>query len=119
MANIKIKRVYEPASNADGYRVLVDRLWPRGLKKENASVDEWLKEVAPSAGLRKWFAHEEEKWAAFCEKYKEELKSNNSFDELKKVVKKHKLVTLLFGAKDEQHNQAVVLKELLSDLRFY
>lgn len=109
--SIAIKRVYEPFSKADGYRILVDRLWPRGIKKEDAHVDLWLKEVAPSTALRKWFNHEPEKWRSFLSKYKAELKESAALEELQALRKQHKTVTLLYGAKDEQHNQAVALKQ--------
>lgn len=110
-----IKRVYEPAAKSDGYRVLVDRLWPRGLTKEKAAVDLWLKEIAPSTELRKWFQHDPEKWSQFQTKYKKELKENDEVvDQLKKEIKKHK-VTLLYGAKDEEHNEAKVLLKYLED----
>ena len=78
---IKIKRIYEPFSPTDGYRVLVDRLWPRGMKKDTAHIDEWKKEIAPSTNLRKWFAHDPEKWKEFLTKYNDELKSAESFRE--------------------------------------
>jgi uncharacterized protein YeaO (DUF488 family) len=110
---VAIKRVYEPFSKADGYRILVDRLWPRGLKKENAHVDQWLKEVAPSTALRKWFNHEPEKWKSFLTKYKAELKGSVALEELMVLLKQHKTVTLLYGAKDELHNQAVALKQFI------
>ncbi|HVZ97221.1 MAG TPA: DUF488 domain-containing protein [Chitinophagaceae bacterium] len=110
---IKIKRIYEPAEKTDGYRVLVDRLWPRGLSKEKAHCDIWLKEVAPSDALRKWFNHEESKWEAFKKKYAEELKQNSTWKELEQITEHHKTVTLLYGAKDEKHNQAVVLQTIL------
>lgn len=110
---IQIKRVYEPFATSDGYRVLVDRLWPRGMSKEKLKVDTWLKEVAPSNELRKWFHHEEGKWESFEKKYKEELKNNPALNELKMLAKKHKQLTLVYGAKDEVHNQAKVLKEML------
>ncbi len=113
MAAIKIKRVYEPSEKSDGFRILVDRLWPRGIKKEDADFDVWLKEIAPSVELRKWFNHEPEKWEAFHKKYSTELKHLPALEELLEHVKKHKTVTLIYGAKDELHNQAVVLKEFL------
>ena len=111
--NIKLKRAYEPKEKTDGFRILVDRLWPRGIKKEDLEIDVWLKEVAPSSALRKWFNHDPEKWATFKTKYKAELKQSAMLDELKQFVKKHKKITLAYGAKNEEHNQAVVLKELL------
>jgi len=110
---IKIKRIYEPASKADGYRVLVDRLWPRGIKKENARVDKWLKDIAPTTGLRKWFNHEPEKWKQFITRYRKEISSSDAMKELKADLREHKTVTLLFGAKDEEHNQAQALLEFL------
>jgi len=111
---IKTKRIYEEHSDADGYRVLVDRLWPRGIKKENAHIDLWLKEVAPSNELRKWFAHDPEKWKQFQAKYKAELKDSPALVELKSAIRANKTLTLLYGAKDEEHNQAVALKEFLT-----
>lgn len=110
---IKIKRTYEPKEKADGFRILVDRLWPRGIKKEALDINVWLKEVAPSSALRKWFNHDVEKWMAFKTKYKAELWQSKAFNELKQLIKKYKIITLVYSAKDEAHNQAVVLKELL------
>lgn len=111
---ITIKRVYEKPSKEDGWRVLVDRLWPRGMKKEKAQIDVWMKEVAPSDALRKWFGHDPEKWKQFQKKYRAELAKNPSpLKELRAMQKKHGTVTLLFGAKDEVHNQAVALTEFL------
>lgn len=111
---IKLKRIYEKAEANDGYRILVDRLWPRGVSKEKAHLDLWLKEVGPSDELRKWFNHEIEKWEEFEEKYKKELKSNpEPVKKLQGILKKEKTVTLLYGAKDTEHNQAVVLFKLL------
>ncbi len=114
--NIRIKRIYEPAASTDGYRVLVDRLWPRGVKKEEASVDLWLKEVAPGTELRKWFAHDPQKWEAFKKKYLLELSDNEALATLSETIHEHKAVTLLYGAKDTEHNQAVVLKLYLENL---
>lgn len=108
---IKIKRVYEKPSKEDGYRILVDRLWPRGLTKEKASIDLWLKEIAPSTALRKWFGHDPGKWKEFQKRYHQELKNNK--DQvllLKGQIKKGK-ATLVYGAKDEEHNEAFVLKK--------
>ena len=112
---VKIKRIYEPFAGPDGYRILVDRLWPRGIKKENAQLDMWLKEVAPSATLRKWFNHDPGKWKQFSEKYHRELKGSAALQELFSVSGKHKTVTLLFAAKEEQYNNAVILQQLLID----
>lgn len=111
---IKLKRIYEEIENNDGVRILVDRLWPRGVSKESAKLDFWMKEVAPSTELRKWFGHDPEKWESFRDKYKEELMTNKeALEKLKEIVKKNKNVTLLFAAKDELHNEAIVLKEIL------
>ncbi len=110
----KIKRAYQDPEDEDGYRILVDRLWPRGVSKEKAKFDLWMKEIAPSNELRKWFGHEPEKWAEFKNKYIDEL------DEKKELIKKlyeleknNKTLTLIYSAKDEKQNNAVVLLELL------
>lgn len=116
MTTIFIKRVYHPRKRSDGFRVLVDRLWPRGLKKEIANVDVWMKEIAPSANLRKWFNHKPEKWIEFSNKYKDELKKASAVQELIQYCKKHKTITLLYGAKDEEHNQALVLQQFVNSL---
>jgi len=111
---IRIKRVYEKPTKEDGWRVLVDRLWPRGMKKEAAHLDVWMKDVAPSDALRKWFGHKPEKWNEFQKKYRAELaKKKELISELKKMAKEHGTLTLLFGAKDEEHNEAVVLADAL------
>jgi uncharacterized protein YeaO (DUF488 family) len=111
---IQTKRVYERPAKTDGFRVLVDRLWPRGLTKEQAKVDSWMKEIAPSDALRKWFHHEDGSWGEFEKRYKAELKTKKELlSELKKLVKERGTVTLLFGSKDEQKNQAVVLAKML------
>ena len=112
MTNIRIKRVYEEPNREDGKRILVDRLWPRGLSKEKAKVDLWLKDVAPSTELRKWFAHDAAKWAEFQTRYREELKGNKEQLALLKQEARG-TVTLLYGARDQQHNEAVVLQRLL------
>lgn len=106
---INIKRVYEAPAKEDGIRILVDRLWPRGLTKEKASVDVWLKEIAPSTELRKWFSHDPDKWAAFQKRYHKELKENKEQVSLLKEQMKKGTVTLVYGAKDEEHNEALVL----------
>ena len=112
--NIQLKRIYEPYSKEDGYRLLVDRLWPRGFTKEKAALDLWLKEIAPSTELRKWFGHDPEKWKEFQKKYRIELKQNKeALDRLMDYIKKGK-VTLLYGAKDEEHNEAQVIKDFIS-----
>ena len=109
----KIKRVYLQPGEEDGRRILVDRLWPRGLTKEKASVDLWLKEIAPSTELRKWFGHDPEKWKEFQTRYRAELQQNTEQVSLLKQEAARGVVTLLFGAKDEEHNEAVVLQKLL------
>jgi uncharacterized protein YeaO (DUF488 family) len=111
--SVVVKRIYEPAASQDGYRILVDRLWPRGIKKEDAVIDTWLKEVAPSTELRKWFHGGEGSFAGFKKKYLVELKDNPALQELKALVKENKKVTLLYGAKDEEQNHALVLVGLL------
>ena len=109
---IERKRIYEPYNKKDGYRVLVDRLWPRGVSKEKAHLDVWLKDIAPSTELRKWFNHDPKKWADFKKKYQVELKKNKeAVLTLKQAKKKHSIITLLYGAKDEMHNEAVVIKD--------
>ncbi|MBC9913946.1 DUF488 domain-containing protein [Chitinophaga varians] len=110
---IQIKRVYEDFSESDGYRILVDRLWPRGLSKDKAHVDEWLKEIAPSEALRKWFHHEDGKFAEFRTRYLAELKEKKDLLEDVRQRAKHHRVTLLYGAKDTVHNQAQILLEVL------
>ena len=110
---LKVKRIYDRASPDDGKRILVDRLWPRGLKKEDAKINEWLKDIAPSDELRKWFAHDPKKWKEFKERYKKELKDKGEIlARLKKEVK-HGDVTLLYSTRDEEHNNAVALMETL------
>ena len=112
--NIKLKRAYDPPGEHDGTRILVDRLWPRGLTKEKARIVLWLKDVAPSTDLRKWFAHDPAKWTEFQSRYKDELKhQNESLSQLKQLAAKSP-VTLIYAARDEEHNEAVVLQKLLS-----
>jgi len=108
----RLKRVYEAPADDDGLRVLVDRLWPRGLSKDKAKVDLWLKDVAPSDALRREFHARPERWEDFRGAYRAELEGNPAFDELRALAAKRR-VTLLFGARDEVHNNAVVLKDLL------
>lgn len=113
---IKLKRVYEEPATGDGYRVLVDRLWPRGRSKEEAAVDLWMRDIAPSAELRKWYGHEVAKWPEFRRRYEEELAEREDLvGELRELERREGTVTLLFGAKDEEHNQAVVLGEILDN----
>ena len=111
---IKIKRVYEKPDKEDGMRILVDRLWPRGLTKGKARVDLWLKDIAPSTELRKWFGHDPVKSKEFKKRYRQELKKNKEECSLLKKQMKKGIVTLVYGAKDEEHNEALVLKELFS-----
>jgi uncharacterized protein YeaO (DUF488 family) len=113
MTNIQIKRVYEEPTAKDGTRILVDRLWPRGLTKEKAKVDLWLKDVAPSTELRKWFAHDPDRWAGFRTRYRQELKSKKDQLTLLKQKAAKGTVTLVYAARDQQHNEAVVLQNLL------
>jgi uncharacterized protein YeaO (DUF488 family) len=110
---IEIKRVYEEPGRADGTRILVDRLWPRGLTKDRARVDIWLKDIAPSTELRKWFSHDPNKWTEFQARYRQELKSKDDSFAIVREKAARGPVTLLYGAKDESHNEAVVLQELL------
>ena len=113
---IKIKRAYEKPDEGDGTRILVDRLWPRGLTKEKAKVDIWLKEIAPTTSLRKWFSHDPEKWDEFKKRYRSELKDNKeAVATLKDEIKKGP-VTLIYGAKDEEHNEALLLKDAIEKL---
>lgn len=114
MALVKLKRVYEPPGAGDGYRVLVDRLWPRGISKEKGRVDLWLKDVAPSDDLRKWFSHDPEKWEEFQRRYRAELKSKpEPLQTLKKLAKEKKVLTLIYAASDPTHNNAVALTGML------
>ncbi|WP_353182345.1 DUF488 domain-containing protein [Parapedobacter lycopersici] len=113
MANFQLKRIYEQPAKTDGYRILIDRLWPRGVKKEAAELDEWDKEIAPSAALRKQFDHRPERFDTFSAQYHEELlEKKTELDRLRELAKK-KQVTLLYASKDEHINHAVVLKQVL------
>jgi uncharacterized protein YeaO (DUF488 family) len=114
MMDIRIKRAYEEPDREDGTRILVDRLWPRGLTKEKARVDLWLKDVAPSTELRKWFAHDPAKWAEFRLRYRQELKRNKEQVSLLRREAAKGTVTLVYGAKDQEHNEAVILQRLLT-----
>ena len=111
---IKLKRIYDEASSDDGMRIYVDRLWPRGLKKEEAKIDEWVKEIAPSNDLRKWFGHDASKFAEFKKRYLKELDLKSEILEKIRKEGERKTVTLLYSAKDTEHNNAIVLKEILS-----
>jgi uncharacterized protein YeaO (DUF488 family) len=112
---IKVKRVHEQSSRTDGLRVLVDRLWPRGVSKKRAAADLWLKDLAPSTELRKWFNHDPAKWKQFQSRYRKELREKNRSLQLLKTESKKRSITLLFAARDQEHNQAVVLKKVLDN----
>jgi len=109
---LRLQRAYEPPSDDGGQRILVDRLWPRGVRKADARIDLWLKEIAPSSDLRRWFGHQPERWPAFRERYREELRSNPVVEQLRGLVAAGP-VTLVYGAKDRERNDAVVLAEFL------
>ncbi|MBM7480907.1 uncharacterized protein YeaO (DUF488 family) [Oerskovia jenensis] len=111
---VQTRRVYADPTPDDGYRVLVDRLWPRGLSKERARVDRWLKDVAPSTGLRTWFHHDRALFDEFAARYRAELDQNPAVDELRSIIAVHPVVTLLYGSQDEQDNQAGVLRDHLA-----
>ena len=114
MTRIRLKRVYDPPSPDDGLRVLVDRLWPRGIKKEAARIDLWAQDIAPSARLRQWFGHDPARWAEFRKRYQAELAANEAaVASLRAATRTAKRLTLVFGAKDEERNNAVVLRETL------
>lgn len=113
--SVKIKRVYEPADKADGKRILIDRLWPRGLTKEKAKVDLWLKDIAPTSELRSWFKHDPEKWSEFQLKYRAEIESNTEVLKRLKTELEAGQTTLVYSARDEHHNDAVVLKTYLEE----
>jgi uncharacterized protein YeaO (DUF488 family) len=115
---LKIRRIYEPPQRDDGFRVLVDRLWPRGVSKERAHLDLWLKEIGPSDALRKWFGHDPKRWTDFAAKYKKELANHKDLvRQIKEIEKDHRDVTLLYSAHDPEHNQAVVLRQYLKGAR--
>ena len=111
--DIHLKRAYSPASPEDGTRVLVDRLWPRGVRKADAAIDQWMKEMAPSTELRQWFAHDPSRWDEFQQRYRAELARNTDLvNELRTIAQKGRL-TLIYAARDEVHNDAVVLRDVL------
>jgi uncharacterized protein YeaO (DUF488 family) len=111
---LKLKRAYERPSPADGYRILVDRLWPRGISKQKAAIDLWLKEIAPSNALRRWFGHDPARWTEFQRRYRRELHENpEPVNQIKQLIKQYRTMTLVFSARDEQHNQAVALRAFL------
>jgi uncharacterized protein YeaO (DUF488 family) len=115
---IKIKRAYQPAEEADGFRILVDRLWPRGISKEKAMIDLWFKDIAPSKDLRKWFSHDLGRWSEFKTRYLEELKTKKTLiKHIKNLEKEKNTLTLIYAAKDEKHNNALVLKDKLGGVK--
>jgi uncharacterized protein YeaO (DUF488 family) len=112
--DVRLKRAYLPPSPEDGVRVLVDRLWPRGVRKADAAIDRWLKEIAPSTDLRRWFGHDPRRWDEFRRRYRAELSRNaDLLNELRALVRKGRL-TLVYAARDEDHNEAVVLRDVLA-----
>lgn len=114
---IKIKRIYERPNGEDGFRILVDRLWPRGLLKDKAKVNLWLREIAPSNELRKWFSHDVEKWEDFQKRYKNEVEHKEwLLHRIKQLEREKGVVTLLYSAKNEKHNNAIVLNDILQKL---
>lgn len=113
VGRVEIKRAYDPASSADGYRVLVDRLWPRGVSKERALLDQWLKDVAPSTELRQEWNHDPARFAEFAKAYRAELAHNPALGELREIVAKHPVVTLVYAAHDPEVNHAVILRDVL------
>lgn len=113
MGKILVKRIYEPAAKSDGFRVLVDRLWPRGITKADAKLDLWLRDIGPSTALRKWFNHDPARWKEFCRRYHAELNDQKELVVKLKGQAKKRTVTLLYSAKDDQHNQAVALRSFL------
>lgn len=110
---LRLKRIYDESADVDGYRVLVDRLWPRGVSKEDARLDDWLKELAPSDELRRWFDHDPDKWDEFKRRYFDELDQNEAASALLQRLEDNEAITLLYAAKDEKHNNAVALREWL------
>jgi uncharacterized protein YeaO (DUF488 family) len=117
VARLAIKRIQEPASPDDGYRILVDRLWPRGISKEHAAVDEWAKDVAPSNVLRTWFGHRDDRFAEFADRYRAELQESRARRDLQATLRRHDRVTLLYSARNTAANQAVVLLDYLRRTR--
>lgn len=113
---IHVKRIYDPAAPADGYRILVDRLWPRGMAKDAAHIDRWMKEIAPSTALREWLHQDPGRWNDFRKQYIAELKGSAAVEELLAIIRQQATVTLLYAARDETHNHALVLREYVSKL---
>jgi uncharacterized protein YeaO (DUF488 family) len=113
--HVRLKRAYEPPAADDGTRILIDRLWPRGVKKTDAAIDEWMKEIAPSSALRKWFGHDPDRWQEFRRRYQSEIRQHPEQFERLRTLAQHGPITLVFSARDQAHNDAVVLKDLLLD----
>lgn len=113
---IQTKRVYEETNESDGYLILTERLWPRGVSKDRAALDRWMKSVAPSHDLRKWFDHDPEKWEEFKERYRRELFGSEAVDELLDLIEQHETVTFVYASKNQTHNSTMLLKEFLEDL---
>ena len=112
-ANVKLKRAYELVDSKDGARVLVDRLWPRGVSKENAALDQWMKEIAPTTELRKWFGHDPARWKEFRSRYGKELHQNAELLRQLRLLAREGLVTLIYSAHDEVHNDAILLRDII------
>lgn len=111
--NVQLKRAYETPSHGDGTRVLIDRLWPRGVKKTDAKIDEWMKDIAPSTSLRKWFGHDPDRWQEFQHRYEKEVKEHPELLDRLRTLARHGPLTLVFSAHDETHNDAAVLREMI------
>ena len=112
-ANVKLKRAYEPPAADDGTRILVDRLWPRGVTKKRAAIDQWMKDIAPSTGLRKWFSHYPARWDEFRRRYAKEVHRNAALLDQLRSLARHGPITLVYSAHDEKHNDAVELREVI------
>jgi uncharacterized protein YeaO (DUF488 family) len=111
--NVKLKRAYEPAAADDGTRILIDRLWPRGITKERAAIDQWMKDISPSTELRKWFGHDPARWDEFRRRYAQEARKNSDLLDQLRSLARHGPITLVYSAHDEKHNDAVELRELI------
>ena len=112
-SHVLLKRAYVPAEPSDGLRILVDRLWPRGVSKQKAALDEWMKDLAPSTELRQWFGHEPSRWTEFQKRYRAELRQHEAELTQLRTLAKKQVVTLIYGARDQTHNEAVVLQQVL------
>ena len=111
--NVRLKRAYEPPATGDGTRILIDRLWPRGITKKRAAIDQWMKDIAPSTGLRKWFSHDPARWDEFRRRYAQEVHKNSDLLEQLRSLAQRGPITLVYSAHDEKHNDAVELRELI------